>query len=96
MRTFLDKSIIVLPEQGFGDAILMSRFLPGLKADGAARVAMVVKKPLVRLLSRVEGVDEITPAARRSDHFDFYTPNMSLPHFGWYARGRRPAAACPA
>ena len=73
-------SIVVLPEQGFGDAILMSRFLPGLKALGAEHVSMVVKKPLFRLLGNAEGMDKALTGARRQDHFDYYTPNMSLPH----------------
>ena len=75
------KRIVVLPEQGFGDAILMARFLPGLKAMGAKEVAMVVKPPLKRLFARIEGLDTLLDGARRSDAYDFYTPNMSLPHF---------------
>ena len=49
-----DRKILVMPEQGFGDAVLMSRFLPGLKARGA-EVSMIVKPPLRRLLARLEG-----------------------------------------
>jgi len=74
------KTIAILPEQGFGDAIVMSRFLPRLKALGA-RVSMVVKPPLRRLLARVEGMDEMLTGASRAAHFDYYCPNMSLPHF---------------
>ena len=85
------KSIVILPEQGFGDAILMSRFLPRLRELGPSRVVMVVKKPLARLLSNIEGVDQIVSAAKRSDPFDFYTPNMSLPHLvGMPADGTPP------
>ena len=74
------KSIVILPEQGYGDAVLMSRFLPQLKALGPASVAMVVKPPLMRLFFDLEGVDKLVPAAKRQDHYDFYTPNMSLPY----------------
>ena len=74
-----NKKILVMPEQGFGDAVLMSRFLPGLKARGA-NVSMIVKPPLRRLLARLEGLDHMLEAARTSQGFDFYTPNMSLPH----------------
>ena len=73
------KKIVILPEQGFGDAILMARFLPRLKAMGA-EVHMVVKKPLQRLFSRLEGLDKILAGAKKSDDYDYYTPNMSLPH----------------
>ncbi|MEM1300361.1 MAG: tetratricopeptide repeat protein [Pseudomonadota bacterium] len=75
------KKIIVLPEQGFGDAILMARFLPALKQMGAAEIAMVVKKPLERLFRDLEGVDRMVSGARKSDAYDYYSPNMSLPHF---------------
>ena len=75
------KRIMILPEQGFGDAILMARFLPGLKAMGAAEITMVVKKPLERLFRDLEGVDRMVSAARKSDPCDYYSPNMSLPHF---------------
>ena len=75
------KKIIVLPEQGFGDAILMARYLPGLKERGAEEVAMVVKKPLQRLFKDLQGVDKIVEVARKSDPYHCYSPNMSLPHF---------------
>jgi len=74
------KHIVVLPEQGFGDAILMSRFLPQLKELGAT-VDMVVKPPLTRLFSRLDGLDNRLAAAKRNNQYDYYTPNMSLPHF---------------
>lgn len=74
------KRLVILPEQGFGDAILMSRFLPRLREMGPAEVAMVTKPPLQRLFARLDGVDRLIPAARKSDKFDYYTPNMSLPH----------------
>ncbi|MEM9371782.1 MAG: tetratricopeptide repeat-containing glycosyltransferase family protein, partial [Pseudomonadota bacterium] len=76
------KEILVIPEQGFGDAILMCRFLPRLMAR-CARVTMIVKPPLQRLLegleARHDGKLRLVSHARKSDPFDFYTPNMSLP-----------------
>ena len=74
------KKIVILPEQGFGDAILMARFLPRLKEMGA-EVHMVVKKPLLRLFQNLEGLDQMLSGAQRSAKYDYYTPNMSLPHF---------------
>ncbi|MEO1493849.1 MAG: tetratricopeptide repeat protein [Pseudomonadota bacterium] len=73
------KRIVVLPEQGFGDAVLMSRFLPQLKALGAY-VDMVVKPPLFRLFARLDGLDERLTGAKRTDSYDYYSPNMSLPY----------------
>ncbi|MEM7211107.1 MAG: tetratricopeptide repeat-containing glycosyltransferase family protein [Pseudomonadota bacterium] len=84
------KSIVILPEQGFGDAILMSRFIPKLKAMGAKKISMVVKKPLQRLFGRIEGLDEMLAGASKSADFDFYTPNMSLPHLVGMDEDRTP------
>ncbi|MBK0398438.1 hypothetical protein H0I76_04495 [Limibaculum sp. M0105] len=83
------KRLLVLPEQGFGDAIVMSRFLPALCAMGA-EVTMLVKPPLRRLFAGLAGI-RLTDAARRSDDYDFYTPNMSLPHLVGMAGGIPPA-----
>lgn len=73
------KSILVVPEQGFGDAVVMARFLPLLKARGAA-ITMHVKPPLRRLFGRLEGLSHMVPEAVSSLKFDYYIPNMSLPH----------------
>ncbi|MEM9232331.1 MAG: tetratricopeptide repeat-containing glycosyltransferase family protein [Pseudomonadota bacterium] len=83
------KRVLVLPEQGFGDAILMARFLPQLKAMGA-EVSMVVKPPLMRLFAEIEGVDHILKGASKSEHYDYYTPNMSLPHLVGLKNNRPP------
>ncbi|MCL5779076.1 tetratricopeptide repeat protein [Limibaculum sp. FT325] len=82
------KRLLVLPEQGFGDAIVMCRFLPGLVAMGA-EVTMVVKPPLRRLLAGLPGI-RMADAARKSEAYDFYTPNMSLPHLVGMADGIPP------
>jgi hypothetical protein len=73
------KSILVLPEQGFGDAIVMARFLPGLRALGA-KITLCVKPALGRLFAQLEAVHQMKTAVKHSDHYDFYSPNMSLPH----------------
>ncbi|MEM8790890.1 MAG: tetratricopeptide repeat-containing glycosyltransferase family protein [Pseudomonadota bacterium] len=77
------KRLLILPEQGFGDAILMARFLPRLIGMGA-EPTMLVKPPLKRLLNGLDSVAEgaltLVAEARKSDAFDFYTPNMSLPN----------------
>lgn len=73
------RRIVVLPEQGFGDALLFARFLPALKAMGAT-VTHVLRPPLARLLAEADGIDHVAPHASVRDSFDFYTPNASLPH----------------
>ncbi len=74
------KKIAVLPEQGMGDMIFMSRFLPSLKALGG-EVHLLVKPPLLRFMQAVEGPDQVRGEIGMTEHFDYYTPIISLPHF---------------
>ncbi|MEM1277729.1 MAG: tetratricopeptide repeat protein [Pseudomonadota bacterium] len=87
------KKVLIMPEQGFGDAIVMTRFLPRLMEMGA-EPWMLVKKPLMRLLQGLDGVSNgqlhLISEARRSHGFDFYTPNMSLPHLVGLAENKPP------
>lgn len=77
-KTALDgKSILVLGEQGLGDILHFSRFLPALAAMGAD-VRLAVPRSLMRLLARLPGVqvhdkDATHPAA------DVHIPLLSLP-----------------
>ena len=73
-----DKTLLILPEQGFGDMVLLARFIP-LVAKLGASVRLVAKKPLIRLLQGVEGIDWIGEAASRSDPIDLWITLMDLP-----------------
>jgi tetratricopeptide (TPR) repeat protein len=72
------KSILVLGEQGNGDQIQFSRYLPALRDLGAS-VSYLAPDRLHRLLRTLGGsitlLSEIPPDAR----FDFQCPLMSLP-----------------
>ena len=74
------KAILVWCEQGFGDEIQFARYLPWLKAQGASRVTLVCKAPLVDLLKTVAGVDEVLPAEGQlvMAHPDFWVMPLSL------------------
>ena len=72
------KTILVLPEQGFGDMVLLARFIPMVAARGA-KVRLVAKKPLLRLLDGIEGLEWIGPAAGKSDKVDYWITLMDLP-----------------
>ena len=76
------KSILVMPEQGFGDAVTFARFIPVLRRYNPARILLFCEKPLLRLFKDVEGPDWIgndTPPGG----FDVWTNMMDLPplHF---------------
>ena len=78
------RSIVVWPEQGFGDLIQFVRYLPLLKAAGAARVTLVCPEPLLPLLRGVAGADVVlgTGAASQLAAHDCWVLMLSLPmHF---------------
>ena len=74
------KTLLVTPEQGFGDTILMARFLRGV-ADMGAKVRLSVKPPLRRVFENLEGVDAF--AATNDDLLacDYWSPMMDLPRY---------------
>ena len=86
-----DKSIVVHAEQGYGDTIMMLRYLPLLKKAGA-QVTFFVAPELVRLLRTLSPPIEL--AARVDARtFDYQSALMSLPRWLWASSGF--AAAVP-
>jgi Tfp pilus assembly protein PilF len=73
------RTILVLPEQGFGDAITFARFIPVLRRFDPKRVMLLCEKPLLRLMAEIEGVDWIGPEAAIDSGFDVWTNMMDLP-----------------
>jgi hypothetical protein len=71
--------LLVLPEQGFGDAMLMTRMLPKLKAQTGAKVLLAVKPPLLRLFRNLPGVDAVIPADGPFPEVDVAVTMMDLP-----------------
>ncbi len=85
------RRILVLPEQGFGDTILMTRFLPALKARGGT-VTLACKAPLLRLFAGLPGVDALLPVGGRKPPVDFVVPMMELPRLLGARRDALPPA----
>lgn len=71
------KTIVVLPEQGFGDAVLFMRFLPILQKPGV-RVQVLVERPLQRLFSKLPGVQPITADEAKANPADYWINMMDL------------------
>ena len=71
------KTILVYAEQGFGDTILCSRYLPLLKARGA-RIIFKCKPHLHRLLHTIPGVDGLVEDDPVGEKIDYHVPIMSL------------------
>jgi len=71
------KTVLVLPEQGFGDFVLFSRFLSLLKQRGAT-VFLEVKKPLLRLFQALETADKIAVGFEGEPGIDVWMNIMDL------------------
>ncbi|MFP4896952.1 tetratricopeptide repeat protein [Paraburkholderia sp. CNPSo 3155] len=77
------KSLVLLPEQGFGDCIQFARYIPLLKGRGPSRISVVCDPVLGALLETVDGVDEVITDSGSVPEHDYWTFPLSLPmHFG--------------
>lgn len=75
-----DKTILLWPEQGYGDTILTARFARLVKPL-VGTVLLACKPELTRLLQGVEGVDDIIRADQALPNYDIHCPLMGLPRF---------------
>jgi len=73
------RSLLLHPEQGFGDTIQFARYAPMVKAKGAGRVILVCQPALVRILSTIEGVDQVLAQGSPLPTYDLHAPLLSLP-----------------
>ena len=76
------KTILVVPEQGLGDALQFCRYLPWLKAQGAARGTLACWPSQYALMKTLAGADQVVSLADLKlldlSH-DFWTFLLSLP-----------------
>jgi len=73
------RSILVYCEQGLGDALQFSRYVPLLAGQGA-KVILEVQRPLVSLLASIKGAERIVAKSVTPPATDFHIPLLSLPH----------------
>jgi Flp pilus assembly protein TadD len=71
------RTILLHAVQGLGDTLQFCRYAPLMV--GGAGIILEVQAPLVRLLSRLPGVEEIVARGDRLPPFDLHCPLMSLP-----------------
>ena len=72
------RTILLMPEQGFGDAIQFVRYAALVAARGG-RVLLGVEPPLARLWAGLPGVAALVPLGEALPPFDVYCPLLSLP-----------------
>lgn len=71
------KKVVVLPEQGFGDAVLFMRFVPVLKTMGAS-VCVCAEAPVLPLFEGLHGADEVVLLEPSNIKGDFWINMMDL------------------
>ena len=70
-------TILLFAEQGLGDTLQFCRYVPLVAALGA-RIVLEVQRPLVKLLSGLEGVTQVIARDDPLPAFDLQCPLMSL------------------
>ncbi|MFO0345594.1 MAG: tetratricopeptide repeat protein [Labrys sp. (in: a-proteobacteria)] len=74
------RTLLIVAEQGFGDAIQFIRYAALVKAAGAARVIIGCRAKLRALLATAPGVDAIVVEGETLPPCDYQIAMMSLPH----------------
>ena len=72
------KTVLLHAEQGLGDTLQFCRYADAMVARGA-RVILQVDRPLVRLLSTLDGISLVAGLDEALPPFDFHIPMLSLP-----------------
>jgi tetratricopeptide (TPR) repeat protein len=78
---FTGRELLITREQGLGDAIQMTRYLPLVKARGG-RVVLEVAPPLASLFMNLGGIDELRVTVEGSairEDVDLHIPLLGLP-----------------
>ena len=77
------KSLLICPEQGFGDYVQFARYVPLLKDRGASRITVLCDPLLKPLLETVEGADAVITDRGSVTPHDYWSFPLSIPmHFG--------------
>jgi len=72
------KTLLLHAEQGLGDTIQFIRYA-AIATQKGGRVILTCHKPLMRLLSTIPGIEQITQMGTPVPDFDVYVPLLSLP-----------------
>lgn len=77
-QSIADRTILLHSDEGFGDAIQFSRYVPMVAARGA-RIILEVEKPAYPLLRGMPGVSQSLSRGSPLPEFDYHCPLTSLP-----------------
>ncbi|MGY3585704.1 Flp pilus assembly protein TadD [Bradyrhizobium sp. USDA 4341] len=91
-KRYEGKRLLIVSEQGFGDAIWIARYLPQVKALGG-EVVMECRPELIPLIASMNVVDRLVPRADPLPAADFHLYQCSLP--GLYTQNISSIPATP-
>lgn len=80
-QALTDKTLVVLDDQGHGDAIQFFRYLPLLRARGAAHITWRTFAPLVQLMRDAAPWARVAASVPGDARFDFRCNSTSLPRW---------------
>lgn len=72
------RTLLLHAEQGLGDTIQLIRYA-AIARERGGRLILTCHQPLIRLLSTIPGIEQITPLGLPLPDFHVYAPLMSLP-----------------
>jgi hypothetical protein len=73
------KTLLLLPEQGYGDTIQFVRYASLLKARGLTKLSVACKPALAPLLRTVQGIDALITDPQALQVHDYWDSLLSLP-----------------
>jgi len=76
-RPYPGRTLLIHAEQGFGDCIQFSRYLPRAARLGG-RLVVEMRPPLAGPIARLDGVAEVVPWGEKLPPFDLHLPLPSL------------------
>ncbi len=94
-QSLVGKSLVVWPEQGFGDYIQFVRYASLLKARGLTRLTLMCRPALRALLETLQGVDAVVTDMTELEPHDYWCLVMSLPLHVAAAADNIPVHALP-
>jgi len=74
-----DNTLLVHPEQGFGDTLHFIRYIPMIKQQKGGKIVVETHKELKRLFENIDGIDYLFSKNEPIPDFDCHVPLISLP-----------------
>lgn len=77
-----DKSLLLIPEQGYGDEIMFSRYVSNLREMGVARIILLARPQLLPVLGSLVGAEVLSLAeVGQLPPHDYWITSMSVPMY---------------